>query len=240
MLTAAEFDTSVNRRLLKNGTPMPLAFATLGLVGEAAETFEILVTNRWLCQPDASSDLRNEVGDVLWYVAACARAMGTTFERVALGAARDGGRYLEMPTGRTKALVLVAGLFADKVKKSLWHGKQYANGELEVDLQRVYVACGRVMEEYLGETVHHAMQANHEKLLKRHPMKPGFYFVTDTSEKHPQRTVVEVYGDCLHPEQWVSFSGSDVDDRLPRALRCLQDWDGPLTDPRGPSTPEQK
>lgn len=69
------------------------------------------------------------------------------------------------------------------------------------------------------------------------PTKPGFYWVTDTSGRQPQRTIVEVYetrrylpdGEPVDEPNGVSFLGSDMDGRLP--VDYLTDWSGPLEDP---------
>ncbi len=163
-MTPAQYQVCVERTLLKDGTPMPLHYATLGLAGEAGEVLECLMQRHV-----KEDDLLNEVGDVLWYVAACARAIGSSFERVVLITARDGGQFLPLPKGRARALCVLASKFADKVKKRCWHGRIYDVAELELDLACVYAACARVTDAYTGRHVSAAMAANDAKLRARYP-----------------------------------------------------------------------
>ncbi len=62
-------------------------YTVVGLSGEAGE-----VSNRWkkvlrdsggVLTTEAIVDLHMELGDALWYIAACAREMGTTLQEIA-------------------------------------------------------------------------------------------------------------------------------------------------------------
>lgn len=65
-------------------------------------------------------------------------------------------------------------------------------------------------------------------------MQTGFYWVTDTSSRNHERTIVEVYE--VRSGLKVAFLGSDMDDTLEHAQTYLTCWSGPLTDPQPPET----
>lgn len=69
------------------GTGAAINYPVLGLVGEAGEIAnkykKVLRDDAGILQPDKRQALQDELGDVLWYVAALARDLGTTLEEVA-------------------------------------------------------------------------------------------------------------------------------------------------------------
>lgn len=104
-MTFDEFDASVQRFQIKVGDPKPLGFETftadellakdaLGLAGEAGELVDLLKKHLYHGKPLDLVKTEKELGDVLWYVSAIARHLGTTLEEVAqLNHAKLSARY---------------------------------------------------------------------------------------------------------------------------------------------------
>lgn len=85
-MTLAEYERLAMRthhnspRLSPDGLPI---YAALGLAGEAGE-FVDKIKKAWRNQTPIDVDAAaRELGDVLWYVTACARDLGLTLEQVA-------------------------------------------------------------------------------------------------------------------------------------------------------------
>jgi NTP pyrophosphatase (non-canonical NTP hydrolase) len=64
-----------------------LAYPTLGLTGEAGEVANVVKKIQrdfgGEITPEIRAKLKDELGDVLWYIAACADELGLTLEEVA-------------------------------------------------------------------------------------------------------------------------------------------------------------
>lgn len=73
-------DRTAKRGLSRN---VELANFALGLAGEAGETVDYLKKVLFHGEPMDSTKLTDELGDVLWYVAALASAAGLSLEDIA-------------------------------------------------------------------------------------------------------------------------------------------------------------
>lgn len=64
-----------------------LEYPTLGLAGEAGEVANIVKKiqrdNEGILTDEVRDKLRDELGDVLWYISACADELGLTLDEVA-------------------------------------------------------------------------------------------------------------------------------------------------------------
>ena len=72
------------KRTMQEGLPMEiLTNAALGLSGEAGEVSDHLKKNLFQNHPLSQEHLKEELGDVLWYIAQGAVALDTTMEEIA-------------------------------------------------------------------------------------------------------------------------------------------------------------
>jgi len=64
-----------------------VAYATLGLAGEAGEVADkvkkLIRDSHGILTPDKRTEMIKELGDVLWYLTACASELGVDLEEVA-------------------------------------------------------------------------------------------------------------------------------------------------------------
>ena len=60
-----------------------LTYTALGLTGEAGETAEIIKKAFFHGHPLDREAIRNELGDVLWYLAVMAKGLGFSLEQIA-------------------------------------------------------------------------------------------------------------------------------------------------------------
>lgn len=64
-----------------------VAYATLGLAGEAGEVADkvkkLIRDSNGILTPDKRKEMIKELGDVLWYLTACASELGVDLEEVA-------------------------------------------------------------------------------------------------------------------------------------------------------------
>lgn len=64
-----------------------VAYATLGLAGEAGEVADkvkkLIRDDEGILTPDKKKEMIKELGDVLWYLTACASELGVNLEEVA-------------------------------------------------------------------------------------------------------------------------------------------------------------
>lgn len=64
-----------------------VAYVTLGLAGEAGEVADkvkkLIRDDKGILTPDKKKEMIKELGDVLWYLAACASELGVDLEEVA-------------------------------------------------------------------------------------------------------------------------------------------------------------
>ena len=65
-----------------------VAYATLGLAGEAGEVADkvkkLIRDDNGILTPDKKKEMIKELGDVLWYLTACASELGVDLEEVAV------------------------------------------------------------------------------------------------------------------------------------------------------------
>lgn len=84
-MTFEEYEERALRTEMNLPAPALTIKASLGLAGEAGETVE-LIKKAWFHGRELDREkLKKELGDVLWYVAALARAQGLTLREVAEG-----------------------------------------------------------------------------------------------------------------------------------------------------------
>lgn len=164
-MTPEQYDLSVSKRFMKNGVEPELIFPTLGLCGEAGEVYTAL---RMGCTDE---ELMKELGDVAWYVAACAKKLGSSYAEASAEASLGFScrvKSVQEDEEEAAALMAEACAFADMVKKAAWHGveinKQAALNELVRVLRGVYTLAH---SNYM--TMEKVLQANHDKLEKRYP-----------------------------------------------------------------------
>jgi len=183
----SDYSDAIRPLFFKNGKHIPLTIAALGLAGEAGEVtgaFEEFAEEiPSVSTPEQADDLSKrfsekltlELGDTLWYVAAILDTFGLDCSDVDdLLADFDGLEELHSqlagfnPARLTAALSMHAGLAADLIKKSEWHGKTLDADELFATLGNVVVVVGEIASRVqvgLGEVC----AANVAKLAKRYP-----------------------------------------------------------------------
>jgi len=72
-------------RTMQNALPMEmLENAALGLSGESGEVSDHLKKNMFQNHPLSNEHLKEELGDILWYIAQGAIALNTTLEDIAI------------------------------------------------------------------------------------------------------------------------------------------------------------
>lgn len=79
---SAASETALYPRRMSN-----LEYPTLGLAGEAGEVANIVKKiqrdNEGILTEEVRGKLRDELGDVLWYISACADELGLTLDEIA-------------------------------------------------------------------------------------------------------------------------------------------------------------
>lgn len=77
-----ELDLETNSRHLSEESGTKLTHAILGMMGEVGELASALEKFGWYRQPFDRTNVIEELGDVLWYVALACDAVGTSMEEV--------------------------------------------------------------------------------------------------------------------------------------------------------------
>jgi NTP pyrophosphatase (non-canonical NTP hydrolase) len=91
MLTLNEYQDKAMSTAVYPGqnSPQGFIYTALGLNGEAGEVAEhakkLLRDDNGEITPERRPKILKELGDQLWYIAACARELGFTLEEVAVG-----------------------------------------------------------------------------------------------------------------------------------------------------------
>ncbi len=82
-----EYQTAASRTALYPGRLKNLEYPTLGLAGEAGEVANIVKKiqrdHGGVITDETRAKLKDELGDVLWYISACADELGLTLGEVA-------------------------------------------------------------------------------------------------------------------------------------------------------------
>lgn len=82
-----EFQKIVKKTAIYPDQGNNIAYATLGLAGEAGEVADkvkkLIRDSNGVLTPDKRKEMIKELGDVLWYLTACASELGVDLEEVA-------------------------------------------------------------------------------------------------------------------------------------------------------------
>lgn len=150
-----------------------LMHAAMGMVTEAGEFIEALYDPEKI----DVTNLIEETGDVLWYVALACRALGTSFEelgrRLAIEDTIDpfkGDAPFTVHMRAGLGFVTTAAEFIDVLKKLTIYSKPI-NTEKLIDLLSRVMWCALVVCVELDVSIEHVMDRNIEKLRKRYPEK---------------------------------------------------------------------
>jgi NTP pyrophosphatase (non-canonical NTP hydrolase) len=102
-----DFDT-YQRMAIRTASPRdPLTHTALGLTGEAGEYADAVKKHLIYGKPLDTENLKEELGDILWYVALAAQILGTTMsDLAAANIAKLKLRYPEKYTDEQAALRL--------------------------------------------------------------------------------------------------------------------------------------
>lgn len=149
-----------------------LSLAGLGIAGEAAEVLEVFgEPDDYFsqgCPPELGCKIVKEMGDVYWYLEYLCAALNLTREDCIVLTVNTAAGYWN---GNAALTVSVhAGAIADTIKKVLHHKTPLdaKRDAIFLSLGNLYRALAR-MGDQLGVTPEQVMQANVEKLRKRHP-----------------------------------------------------------------------
>lgn len=82
-----EYQSEASQTALYPRRMSNLEYPTLGLAGEAGEVANIVKKiqrdNEGIITDETRDKLRDELGDVLWYISACADELGLTLDEIA-------------------------------------------------------------------------------------------------------------------------------------------------------------
>jgi NTP pyrophosphatase (non-canonical NTP hydrolase) len=144
-----KFEKHVRYRANKGGTPMPLPFIILGLVGEMGELKECLELDK------GREDTVSEMGDALWYLQAACTELGIEMETLPC-------------IMNFVSLAVDLGYVAELGKKIAWHGKIFTKEQWELRLGAVKGHLFGI-SAFTAIMFEEAMAGNIEKLEKRYP-----------------------------------------------------------------------
>ena len=86
-MTFEEYQSAASQTALYPRRMCNIEYPTLGLAGEAGEVANIVKKiqrdNAGIVTDDVRGKLRDELGDVLWYISACADELGLTLDEIA-------------------------------------------------------------------------------------------------------------------------------------------------------------
>ena len=86
-LTFEEYQSNARQTALYPNRLNNLEYPTLGLTGEAGEVANVVKKIQrdfgGELTPEIRAKLKDELGDVLWYISACADELGLTLEEIA-------------------------------------------------------------------------------------------------------------------------------------------------------------
>lgn len=154
-------------------TAKPLEFyddlhhAALGLLSEAGEICDALKAHQIYGKPLDITNIKEEVGDALWFSALAARLANVGFaelrSRVGRTAPADAKRRISYAILATDAAATVAVRFTNAVD-----GRPFVVDHVASELIRYMQALDRIAET-LGFTLEEAAEANIAKLSTRYP-----------------------------------------------------------------------
>jgi NTP pyrophosphatase (non-canonical NTP hydrolase) len=156
--------TLIDRPPALDDAAMMLLWNAIGVAGEAGEVLA-------LSRADAPELWRKELGDVLWYGAACSTKLGLDLGEITqqIEPERLSPNRGEMPvSASTLQLVRVGCNFAEMAKKQIFHEHgidtdQWSTALLQL-VEAVIDCCACV-----GITIEDCMEHNIEKLKARYP-----------------------------------------------------------------------
>ena len=86
-MTFEEYQSEASQTALYPRRLSNLEYPTLGLAGEAGEVANIVKKiqrdNNGVLTDETRAKLKDELGDVLWYISACADELGLTLDEIA-------------------------------------------------------------------------------------------------------------------------------------------------------------
>jgi NTP pyrophosphatase (non-canonical NTP hydrolase) len=171
----AAYARALQKFFYKDGRHISLAGSALGLCGEAAEVVQLFEE----AQPGQDvgqfhTNLKLELGDVLWYVAAMFDSLGKTMLDIDSMFPAPDLQKLVSYAGELEITDLLlhmgrhAGHAADRIKKYEWHGKTLDQNGLFADLTNIVTIVSELAAR-TGMTVEELFQANVDKLEARYP-----------------------------------------------------------------------
>jgi NTP pyrophosphatase (non-canonical NTP hydrolase) len=166
----SDYSKAIEKLFYKDGKHIPTTISVLGLCGEAAEVtalFESTVGNTDWNTDQFTRELKLELGDVMWYVAAILDSQGN--DCTALEPSDLGVETVLLPR-LCGVLSMHAGHIADMVKKEAWHGKFFNLDTLIAELSAVALIVEEIGSRF-GLEMEEICQANVDKLEARYPGK---------------------------------------------------------------------
>ncbi len=162
-MTPDEYQQNALRTASMNlGPQVELAVRALGLCGEASEFSEEMDPEK----------LMLEAGDILWYVAALAKAVDTNMSDLVSQLDFDTFQTLHAEDFYDRSpeelLCVTAGKIAEKVKKHVGHGKPLASDFIRDQLVTAVMLVGQALGIYYI-SLNDAAEANVAKLKARYP-----------------------------------------------------------------------
>lgn len=167
-----DYAAAIAPLMLKEGKHIPIEVVGLGLCGETQELFDVVtqyfdaVRIGGFDYEEARrllNEAKKEAGDVLWYVVALASVLNIDIASVDIDGAPKG-----------ELLGLITGKVADKIKKTVWHGKRYSGFEAQLDVCKLLGALREYCSKVLKASLEDISDINVKKLSARYP---GMNFV---------------------------------------------------------------
>ena len=152
-MNLSDFQTAAERTMTDRDNIGRMQNAALGLCGEAAELAEIV---------DGVAPIRDEAGDILWYVAQMCKAFDMSIAEIPpVGFVYDEDEAMPI-------LFFYVGKVADTIKKLVYHKKPINPVDLARNLQQIVTAVASLLDTR-EDTLEDACEYNNAKLLKRFP-----------------------------------------------------------------------
>lgn len=144
-----------------------LDYTILGLCSEVGEVAELPLHS--ISTTSFEAQMKSELGDVAWYVAAVADALKTPLQEIA-----DGGKAnIAGGEGLTAGVLMLvsssaymAGLLKKSIRDDAGHVSDERRDAMKVELERIIKLFDMLCQQ-LGTTAHAVTQANLNKLSDR-------------------------------------------------------------------------